>query len=144
MRFEDIYFQEPRISRRYPGLTQEESDIWKRYITKNIHMIDKVAYNIALEDEIRDISEHFDKMKKMWRKLTAKKIDVIIIRNEIISIVEVEIRATILAISQVLSYSILFEDKFNKKTENNMLVCAISDTDTEKIAEKLNIIIEKV
>lgn len=121
---------------KYPHLMPEDVAVWEKFISRYPDYFDKVAYDVAI-GKGRDYSMlPKDKYRDDLELLTKKRIDVIGIRGDETSIIEIKPVGNPQAIGQLLVYWNLFREQYPGSVfPFPTLICNYIDPDTRIVAE---------
>ena len=126
--------------KKYPHLSVEDTKIWNRFVEKYPNYYDAVSYDVRVGEGGKVEEQEIEAMKKDWKDLTRKRVDVIGYRNNDVDIIEIKPNASSWAIGQVMMYDKLF--RLNKNVKGNVNKVIITDreiNDTRKVCDALNI-----
>lgn len=126
--------------RKYPHLMVSDVAIWERYLDKFANQWDAFEYDVRVGQGIVTKPELEEKYKHMATALTEKRIDVVAARGAVTTIIEVKPSAMLSAVGQLLSYQILYEERYPLKGPVKMLL--ITDRigpDLENLCRKFGI-----
>ena len=112
----------PEKLRKYPHLMVSDVAIWERYLDKFADLWDAFGYDVRVGEGITPDPSHPDYMRKMAVALTEKRIDVVAHRGSITTLIEVKPSAMLSAIGQLLSYQILYEERYPVKGPVKMIL----------------------
>lgn len=113
----DRIIYDPEKLRKYPHLLPADVALWERWLDKHGDFFAAVEYDVHVGGEVVRWSEWSDKFYAMATTLEAKRIDVVGHKPGEIWIVEVKPEAGVSAIGQLVSYRILYVEKFQPATE---------------------------
>ena len=128
------------VRRKYPHMTQEESDVWSRFIQENPGRFDSTDYDFRVGEGVQVNSEWPVTYQNMATALSQKRIDVVAWKNEKPTIVEVKQRVGLSTLGQVLGYQVLFKkDLPAVKVPELLVVCSVLEVDDEKVLSSYGI-----
>ena len=115
-------------------------EIWERYLDQHATEWDNFEYDVRVGQGIVTRPELEEKYKLMATSLTEKRIDVVATRGAVTTIIEVKPSAMLSAIGQLLSYQVLYEERYPLKGPVKMML--ITDRigpDLENLSRKFEI-----
>lgn len=130
----------PEKLRKYPHLMVGDVEIWERYLGRFADQWDNFEYDVRVGEGIKTEPGEEEKYKLMATALSEKRIDVVGHRGAVTTIIEVKPSAMLSAIGQLLSYQILYEERYPLRGPVKMLL--ITDRigpDLEKLCRKFEI-----
>lgn len=130
----------PEKLRKYPHLMVSDVEIWERYLDKFADLWDAFEYDVRVGEGITPDPSHPAHIQSMAIALTEKRIDVVATRGAVTTLIEIKPSAMLSAIGQLLSYQILFEERYPLKGPVNMML--ITDRigpDLVNLCKKFNI-----
>lgn len=96
---------------KYPGLRQEDIEIWDAFIEKNPDRFKRVWYNWHVGKPSTDELDFSHPAGIAWYDLTRWKIDVVAEDERYLYIIEIKPHANAKAIGQALGYADLWDDE---------------------------------
>jgi len=129
---------DPKKLRKYPHLLPADVAIWERWLERYGDFFVAVEYDVHVGGAVQRLPGWSDKFTKEASVLEAKRIDVVGHKPGEIWIVEVKKDPGTAAIGQLVSYRILYIEKFKPATELICcLVCNYLVPDERFLLEKL-------
>ena len=131
--------------KKYPHLMVNDVVIWERYLDKYAQGWDSFEYDVRVGEGQQPNPEHPKNIQLMAVALTEKRIDVIgWIRGKVV-IIEVKPSAMLSAVGQLISYQILYEERYPEAGRTELMI--VTDRigpDLEHLCKKLRISIAVV
>lgn len=125
---------------RYPHLMVQDVLIWERYLEQHATEWIGFRYDVRVGEGIELPESEPEYIRGMALALTEKRIDVLGEKGNEVWIIEVKPNAMLSAVGQVLSYQVLFEDRFPDQPKPKlMIVTDRKGPDLQSIAAKFNI-----
>ena len=113
-----------------PHMLKPDVPIWYRWLELYSGPIWKLYYDVSVGGPFLTEAEKLDKMKLMWRKLNAKRIDAFIETLTEVWIIEVSADPGLRSLGQLLTYQVLWiRDPVIRKPEKLILICDTIDND---------------
>lgn len=106
----------------YPHMKPEDIAIWERFIDAHPDMFDWVQYDVVCGSDPDFIDEMDEKIGGDSWKLYQKKIDVLGIKDEQLTIIELKPKAGAAAVGQVKMYKKLFTHDYNPPIEPLIMI----------------------
>jgi hypothetical protein len=124
------------MAKKYPHLLPEDAAVWDRYMDTQNFADARLYYDVRV-GEGRPVGNAYpDNIQKMARDLSQRRIDVLIERPELYTIVEVTTAASLKAIGQLAVYRHLFTmDHLPDRQVNTLLICSSIDPDLKSYAD---------
>ncbi len=88
----------------YPGLNPQSTDLWRQWLKYYETSFDSFQYNVRVGQGITPPAYLSDQEKELWKKLTQKRVDVIAHRANQTWIIEVQERADLRTLGQLVGY----------------------------------------
>lgn len=130
----------PEKLRKYPHLMVSDVAIWERYLDTFADLWDSFEYDVRVGEGITPDASHPAHIQSMAVALTEKRIDVVAHRGILTTLIEVKPSAMLSAIGQLLSYQILFEERYPLKGPVNiMLITDRAGPDLANLCKKFGI-----
>ena len=108
----------------------EDVPVWYRFLEVWGHLFERLYYDVCVGGVTLSATAKENPMWRMWRKTTAKRIDVLAELSNEVWIIEVADRPGLRALGQVQVYrSLWIEDPAIAKPEKMVIVCQTLDTD---------------
>ena len=104
-----IRFQADRL--KYPGMQLREILIWKNWLYQNSTRFDRYEYNVRLGDGVDPGPSYPDSSRRMWIANSMKRVDVVAVRGERVTIIEVEENPGLTAFGQLSGYLTLWRKR---------------------------------
>jgi hypothetical protein len=101
-----IRFQADRL--RFPGMQLREILIWKNWLYGNSTRFDRYEYNVRLGDGVDPGPSYPDSSRRQWIANSMKRVDVIAVKGERVTIIEVEENPGLTAFGQLAGYLTLW------------------------------------
>ncbi len=119
----------------YPHLSENEAKIWTSFVLNHPNRFDKVYYDVCVGDfrGKEDLKPEWDRNRRYLGKY---KIDVVGVKGEETTIVELKKNATSKALGEIWLYWHLFKRDFKGEKEPKLLI--ITDTEMPNIREVAN------
>lgn len=160
-----ITFQADRL--RFPGMQLREILIWKNWLYGNSTRFDRYEYNVRLGDGVDPGPSYPDSSRRMWIANSMKRVDVVAVKGERVTIIEVEENPGLTAFGQLAGYAVLWRMRvanggppsvhlslgvenlfpFDLPLDPNpsvLLVCARIGNDALAVARSSNVAVEVV
>jgi len=104
--------------------------VWERFLDKYAERIINLYYDVRVGEGGMDALHYDEKMAKMYRAVTAKRLDALIEFHDVVWLVEVSTGPGLRAIGQLAAYLALYvkDPKISKPTIS-MLICDRLDPD---------------
>lgn len=107
-----LVFRRPRRRKKYPHLSQIESDLWSLFLLDHGTYFDYVKYDAGVGQGC-DLPDDLDEpYRSMATKLSQPRIDVLALQAELTFVIEIKEYAVSNTIGQVLCYSHLLSTTF--------------------------------
>ena len=133
-------FNPPKLRHRYPHLLASDTEIWSRFLTKHLDYFDVVDYDIHVGKGIKLDPTWSENIKKDATTLTQRRIDVVAVKGRVYYIIEVKEDPGASCIGQLLTYRILYKEKYpDRPTPQLMLIANNIDRDLQTVIDKLKI-----
>lgn len=127
---------------RPPGMLEKDIPIWYRFLEKWGWQFLHVYYDVLLGGPLLTPEEEKDPMKRMWRKVTAKRADAIAELENEVWIIEVTENPGLRAMGQLQTYRALWlRDPKILKVEKAVLVCDRIDADLADAAGMYGVLV---
>jgi hypothetical protein len=104
-----IRFQADRL--KYPGMQLREILIWKNWLYANGTRFDRYEYNLRLGSGVDPGPSYSDSSRRQWIANSMKRVDVVAVKGERVTIIEVEENPGNQAFGQLLGYQKLWRDR---------------------------------
>jgi len=120
-------------------------EIWERYLDAHANDWDSFEYDVRVGEGVQVAAEQPEYFKTMARALSEKRIDVVGRSRGEVWIIEVKPSAMLSAVGQLISYQILYEERFPVPGSTELLI--VTDRvgpDLENLCKKLRISIAVV
>ncbi len=101
-----LRFKDDRL--RYPGMLLREVLIWKTWQFGNESRFDRYEYNVRLGDGVDPGPTYEDSARKQWILNSMKRVDVVAVKGNFVTLIEVEDNPGLSAIGQVVGYEALW------------------------------------
>lgn len=131
--------------KKYPHLMVNDVEIWERYLEVHAKEWDSFEYDVRVGEGQQPNPEHPKNIQTMAVALTEKRIDVVGRRHGQVWIIEVKLSAMLSAVGQLVSYQILYEERFPGAGPTELLI--VTDRigpDLENLCKKFRISIAVV
>lgn len=92
-----------------PHMSIGDFPIWERYLLLNRTKYDRFYYDVAFLPDVAFPPNTPEDMKKMWRRVSAKRADVVAVRGGNVEIIEVRVQASSGALGAILQYIHLWQ-----------------------------------
>lgn len=112
----------PEKLHKYPHLMVSDVAIWERFLDSYATEWDSFEYDVRVGESITPPGDLTEELKYMAVALTQKRIDVVGHRGRDTWIIEVKPSAMLSAIGQLLSYQVLYEEKYPEKGPVKMML----------------------
>lgn len=125
---------------RYPHLMVGDVEIWERYLDLHAKEWTGFRYDVRVGSGAEELPEAPEYLRRMALALTEKRIDVLGEKGQELWIIEVKPNAMLSAVGQVLSYQVLFEDRFPEQRKPYLMI--VTDRigpDIDSLCQKFNI-----
>lgn len=135
----------PEKLKKYPHLMVNDVVIWERYLDQHAKEWDSFEYDVRVGEGQQPNPEHPKYIQSMAVALSEKRIDVVGHRGSHVWIIEVKPSAMLSAVGQLISYQILYEERFPGSGPTELMV--ITDRvgpDLENLCKKFHISIAVV
>lgn len=130
---------------KYPHMKPEDISVWVRFITNNPNYFDTVDYDVPLGKGVEVSTAYSENLRKDYKILTQKKVDVIGYKDENVYLVEVKPVADMRALGQIITYNNLYSNEFiSLKIPISLVVCGNIERELENVYKANNILIEAV
>lgn len=116
--------------------------LWHKFLDKYAGHFQRFYYNVRVggPDMTNVVAD--EGMKRMWYASTAKRIDVVAEKEDILWIIEVASSPYLRAVGQCLSYKFLWDqDPTIKKPAMMVLLCPFIDSDLRAVLEHYRVLI---
>jgi len=125
---------------KYPHMRQWEAAIMEKYHDK-VGMVGEWSYDVPLKVRETPVPSYMtDNESLLWQRITAKRIDAVCERKNIIYIIEIKDRLRPSAVGQVLTYLVLYEEQFAPdKNLQGVILTEYTDPDMMHVADVHNI-----
>lgn len=128
--------QKPVVMPHYPHMMMEDIGVWSRYLTSPVVPIEGVWYDVHVGAGMRVPAAASDMDKRMAAGISRKRIDVVCRCEGGLWVVEVKPFANMLALGQVINYTMLFRrDYAPLEGVMAVIVCDQFDEDVFESAE---------
>ena len=125
---------------RYPHLMVGDVEIWERYLELHAKEWTGFRYDVRVGEGIELPKSQPEYIRGMALALTEKRIDVVGEKGNDVWIIEVKPNAMLSAVGQVLSYQVLFEDRFPEERKPYlMIVTDRKGPDIDSLCQRFNI-----
>ena len=88
----------------YPGLNPQANDLWRIWLKYYETSFESYAYNVRVGQGIAPLASLTDEEKALWKALTQKRVDVIAERANQTWILEIQERADLRTLGQLMGY----------------------------------------
>lgn len=116
---------DPQKLSKYPHMLPADVALWERWLDRHGDFFSAVEYDVHVGGAIERLPVWSDQLVEMASTLAAKRIDVVGHRPGEVWIIEVKPEAGTSAIGQLVSYRILYIEKFKPATEP--VCCLVTD-----------------
>lgn len=118
---------------RYPAMLEEDVPVWNQFLDKNMHLFERVYYNVRVGGIVSIEPGLDEKMRDMYYNVSAKRMDALAELKDEVWIVEVAFKPGLRAIGQLQTYFALWHDdpKINKPAVP-VLVAVSVDSDLQR------------
>jgi hypothetical protein len=99
-------FQADRLA--YPGMQLREILVWKNWLYQNSTRFNRYEYNVRLGDGVDPGPSYPDSSRRMWIANSMKRVDVVAVKGERVTLIEVEENPGLTSFGQLAGYSILW------------------------------------
>lgn len=135
----------PEKLKKYPHLMISDVEIWERYLDLHAKYWESFEYDVRVGEGQQPNPEHPEYIQTMAKALTEKRIDVIGRIRGKVWIIEVKPSAMLSAVGQLISYQILYEERYpGAGATELMIVTDRVGPDLENLCKKLRISIAVV
>src|SRR5260370_39344269 len=93
---------------RFPGMQLREILIWKNWLYGNSTRFDRYEYNVRLGDGVDPGPSYPDSSRRQWIANSMKRVDVVAVKGERVTIIEVEENPGLTAFGQLAGYVVLW------------------------------------
>src|SRR5260370_13493388 len=104
-----VRFQVDRL--RLPGMQLREMLIWKNWLYGNSTRFDRYEYNVRLGDGVDPGPSYPDSSRRQWIANSMKRVDVVAVKGERVTIIEVEENPGLTAFGQLAGYVVLWRGR---------------------------------
>jgi hypothetical protein len=101
-----VRFQADRL--KYPGMQVREILIWKNWLYQNSTRFDAYFYNLRLGDGVDPGPSYPDSSRRQWIANSMKRVDVVAVKGDRVTIIEVEENPGLTAFGQLAGYVVLW------------------------------------
>lgn len=130
---------------RPPHMSSEDWPIWYRYLSGHAHLYDHYFFDVCLPSSCECPASSPPNMKKMWNRVTGKRIDALCRSERGWTIVECRIHASCGALGAILIYSELWKEYSPAHIPCNLIIVTDTlDPDLVKIAPIFGVQLIKV
>jgi hypothetical protein len=91
----------------FPHMSRADSRVWRAFMSVSPVPLDDVVYDLGAGGKAANRIPDTDELKVMWKTLTRKRIDAVIIRPDYVLACEVKPLANMSALGQALTYAYL-------------------------------------
>ena len=125
---------------KYAHMRQWEEAIMEKY-HETVGMVGEWSYDVPLKVRETPVPSYMtDNESLLWQRITAKRIDAVCEKRDVIYIIEIKDRLRPSAIGQVLTYLVLFEEQFApQKRLQGVVLTGYTDPDMMHVADVYNI-----
>lgn len=124
----------PTPLHKYPHLAGDDIEVWHKFVTDHGHLYQGFVYDLQVGVGIDPGIEGDETLRKMWRGLTKKRIDVLGILPNRIDVIEVKGRPGISVLGQALGYVTLLSDtNYFTKPLQPVVIGGIIEPDIERV-----------
>lgn len=88
----------------YPGLNPQSTDLWRTWLKYYETSFESFDYNVRVGQGIAPLASLSDEEKALWKQLTQKRVDVIAHRANQTWILEIQERADLRTLGQLVGY----------------------------------------
>jgi len=88
----------------YPGLNPQATDLWRSWLKYYETSFESYQYNVRVGQGIAPLGSLTDEEKVLWKSLTQKRVDVIAERVNQTWILEIQERADLRTLGQLMGY----------------------------------------
>jgi hypothetical protein len=96
---------------KYPGMQVREILIWKNWLYQNSTRFDRYEYNVRLGDGVDPGPSYPDSSRRMWIANSMKRVDVVAVKGQHVTIIEVEENPGLTAFGQLAGYQTLWRNR---------------------------------
>ncbi len=135
----------PEKLHKYPHLMVNDVAIWERYLEKYAQGWDSFEYDVRVGEGQQPNPEHPENIQLMAVALSEKRIDVVGRMRGKAVIIEVKPSAMLSAVGQLISYQILYEERYPEAGRTELMI--VTDRigpDLEHLCKKFRISIAVV
>ena len=118
----DISWQPYRALSRYPHMSPEDTQVWNSFIKSYPDYFDRCAYDLRVGRGTEPSPSLSPEYQKMVTDLSQKRIDVVAMKRQYVTIIEVKKYAALSACGQILVYRYLFRSDFPDYINPHMLI----------------------
>src|SRR5260370_21367703 len=104
-----LRFQVDRL--KFPGMQLREILIWKNWLYGNAARFDRYEYNVRLGDGVDPGPSYPDSSRRMWIANSMKRVDVVAVKGDRVTIIEVEENPGLTAFGQLAGYVVLWRGR---------------------------------
>lgn len=97
----------PVILAHYPGMAQQEQDVWDRFLVSENNIFTGFLYNVRVGDVAQSPPGTEENLANMWREINQSRLDALGITDEELIVFEVKVSAGLSAIGQAIGGQIL-------------------------------------
>lgn len=88
----------------YPGLNAQATDLWRTWLKYYETSFESYQYNVRVGQGIHPLASLSEEDKALWKKLTQKRVDVVAERANQTWILEIQERADLRTLGQLVGY----------------------------------------
>lgn len=126
--------------RKYPHLMVSDVEIWERYLDLYAKQWDSFAYDVRCGEGVPQSKTGKEGIGQKADTLWEKRIDVVGLRGSELFIIEVKPAAMLSAIGQLLSYEVLFKERYPDEPDPKlMLITNWAGPDLKSLCSKFKI-----
>lgn len=135
----------PAIATSYPHLLSEDTIVWTRWLTHNIHRISGVWYDVHVGQAVSLPPETLAAIQIDALTISRKRIDVVARAGPEIWVIELKPYANYTSLGQALAYSRLFAQEYNAGGPVvPLVICCEVDPDLIDDYQRLGVRYEEV
>lgn len=134
----------PRFDNRFAGtparMSPEDLEIWRRWWPTVRDAVDEVYFDVGLGRGAPPPPLAPEPYKRMWKRNTQLRADVVMVREGKVAIAEIRYAASSNAVGRLLSYKQLYlDDPVLGRDVEMLLITNVRDENVARIAEAVGI-----
>lgn len=129
--------QIPQVQPRYPHMLPLDAAVWTRYLQEMDHHINLVWYDYHVGAQVTVPPDAPAWMHPLAAEISRKRIDVLALRGDTYTIIEVKPWGSMQALGQVMTYRELFIAEHPEIQQlDAAIVCLTADRDVLNVADQ--------